>query len=204
MSDITTVWLARHGEVHNPSSVLYGRLPRMRLSPEGQRQAGALADFLAARPLAAVYSSPMLRARRTAEVILARHPELTRIRIDRDLQEIRSAWEGEPLTALEAIDWDLYANPRAEDDESLQMIHDRMRRWLDRVLLRHAGSEVIGVSHGDPMLILVGGVRGLPLAPHHVFPRPYIETGVVFRLQFDATGACPEIHAFVPHREVAA
>jgi broad specificity phosphatase PhoE len=200
----TTVWLARHGEVHNPSSVLYGRLPRMRLSPEGQRQAAALADFLAARPLAAIYSSPMLRARRTAEVMLARHPELTRIRIDCELQEIRSAWEGEPLTALEAIDWDLYAHPRAEDDESLQMIQDRMRRWLDRVLRRHAGSEVVGVSHGDPMLILVGGLRGLPLDPRHVFPRPYIETGVVFRLRFGAAGDCPDIQTFVPHRDVAA
>jgi len=61
-----TGWLARHGEVHNPSRVLYGRLPRMQLSPEGRRQAQALADFLGPRPLAAIYSSPMLRARRTA------------------------------------------------------------------------------------------------------------------------------------------
>ena len=66
----TTIWLARHGEVHNPSNLLYGRLPRMDLSPEGRRQAQALDDFLAERPLAAIYSSPMLRARRTAEIIL--------------------------------------------------------------------------------------------------------------------------------------
>lgn len=41
----TTVWLARHGEVHNPKQVFYGRLPRMGLSPAGRRQAEALADL---------------------------------------------------------------------------------------------------------------------------------------------------------------
>ena len=91
----TTIWLARHGEVHNPRGLLYGRLPRMRLSPAGQRQAEALADFLARRRLAAVYSSPMLRARTTAAVILARQPQLARVRIDRDLQEIRTGWSGD-------------------------------------------------------------------------------------------------------------
>src|SRR5437762_12161787 len=97
MSAGTTVWLARHGEVHNPSNVLYGRMPRMRLTPEGRRQAQALADFLAPRAIAGVYSSPMLRARRTAELVLAAHPELGRVRIDSDLQEVRTGWQGEPL-----------------------------------------------------------------------------------------------------------
>src|SRR5947209_13029771 len=158
----TTIWLARHGEVHNPSNVLYGRLPRVRLTPEGHRQAQALAEFLGPRPLAAIYSSPMLRARRTAAAILAIRPELKRVRIDSDLQEVRTAWQGEPLAALEQIDWDFYGHPRALDDESLQAIHDRMHRWLARVLRRHAGSEVVGVSHGDPILILAGSLRGLP------------------------------------------
>src|ERR1700716_3978838 len=102
----TTVWLARHGEVHNPGNVLYGRLPRMRLTPEGRRQAQALADFLDPRPLAAIYSSPMLRARRTATTILANHPQVQRVRLDSDLQEVRTGWQGEPLDALERIDWD--------------------------------------------------------------------------------------------------
>ena len=200
----TTVWLARHGEVHNPANLLYGRLPRMRLTPEGQRQARALAEFLAPRPLAAIYSGPMLRARHTAQVILASHPELARIRIDADLHEIRSGWQGEPLAALERINWDFYAHPRATDDESLQMIHDRMLRWLKRMLIRHAGSEVVGVSHGDPILILAGTLQGLPLIPDRIFPRPYIETGALYRLRFDAEGSCRDVQLLVPHQQAAA
>lgn len=200
----TTIWLARHGEVHNPNNLLYGRLPRMRLSAEGRRQAQALADFLTPRPLAAIYSSPMLRARRTAELALAGHPELERVRIDSDLQEVRTAWEGEPLAALEKIDWDFYGHPRDADDESLHAIRERMRRWLRRMLLRHGGSEVLGVSHGDPILILVGTLGGLPLDPRKIFPRPYIQPGVLYQMRFDAAGGCRDVQLLVPHAEAAA
>jgi broad specificity phosphatase PhoE len=198
------VWLARHGEVHNPGNILYGRLPRIRLTPEGQRQAHALADALRPRPLAAIYSSPMLRARRTAEAVLNLHPEIQRVRVDRDLLEVRTAWEGEPIESLERINWDFYTNPRQPGDESLRAIHDRMQRWLQRMLRRHAGGEVLGVSHGDPILILVGSLSGLALDPRTIFPRPYIEPGVLYRMRFDRSGACHEIKLLVPHAEAAA
>jgi broad specificity phosphatase PhoE len=199
----TTVWLARHGEVHNPGNILYGRLPRIGLTPEGRRQAEALAETLRPQPLAAIYSSPLLRSRRTAETVLDAHPELYRVRIDRDLLEVRTAWEGEPVEALESINWDFYTNPRHPDDESLRAIHARMLRWLGRVLRRHAGGEVVGVSHGDPILILVGTLSGLPL-DRHIFPQPYIEPGIVYRMRFDAAGACRDIKLLVPHAEAAA
>jgi broad specificity phosphatase PhoE len=205
MSNVsTTIWLARHGEAHNPSELLYGRLPRVRLSIEGRRQAQALADFLAPRLLAAIYSSPMLRARRTAEAVLATRSDLARIRIDADLQEVHTGWEGEPLNSLEQIDWDFYGHPRGADDESLQMICDRMQRWLQRVLRRHAGTEVLGVSHGDPVLILASTLRGVPLVPERIFPRPYIATGSMYRFRFDAQGVCREVEFLVPHEQAAA
>jgi broad specificity phosphatase PhoE len=87
----------------------------------------------------------MLRARKTATTILSTQPRLDRLHIDADLHEIRTGWQGEPLSSLELIDWDFYAHPRATDDESLQMVHYRMQRWLARMLRRHAGSEVVGV-----------------------------------------------------------
>jgi broad specificity phosphatase PhoE len=200
----TTVWLARHGEAYNPNHVLYARLPRIRLTPEGRRQAEALANVLRPRPLVAIYSSPMLRARRTADAILATHAELGRIRIDSDLLEIRTGWQGEPNAALEQIDWDLYTHPRHPDDDTLQGIHDRMQRWLTRMLKRHPGREVVGVSHGDPILILVGTLTGLPLDPGRIFPRPYIGPGVLYCLRFDAAGACLSVDMQVPHAQAAA
>jgi probable phosphoglycerate mutase len=200
----TTVWLARHGEAHNPNNVLYGRLPRVGLTPEGRRQAQALADRLRSRPLAAVYSSPMLRARRTAEIILTTHSDVARVRIDSNLQEVRTGWQGEPIATLERIEWDFYTHKRLPEDDSLQSISDRMHHWLRRMLKRHAGQEVLGVSHGDPILILVGTLSGLALDPGTIFPRPYIEPGVLYRMRFDTAGACQDIELLVPHAQAAA
>jgi broad specificity phosphatase PhoE len=79
-----------------------------------------------------------------------------------------------------------------------------MHRWLQRMLRRHAGAEVVGVSHGDPILILAGSLRGLPLVPERIFPRPYIETGALYRFRFDAQNVCREVELLVPHAEAAA
>jgi broad specificity phosphatase PhoE len=146
----------------------------------------------------------MLRARRTAEAVLATHPDVDRVRVDSSLLEVRTAWQGEPLEALERIDWDFYTHPRHPEDDTLEAIHQRMQRWLGRMLRRHAGQEVLGVSHGDPILILVGTLSGLPLDPRHIFPRPYIEPGVMYRLRFDLAGTCEHIELLVPHAQAAA
>ncbi len=200
----TTVWLARHGEVHNPNNILYGRLPRIGLTAEGRRQAQALADYLRPMRIQAIYSSPMLRARKTAEVILRAHPELGHVRQDANLTEVKTGWEGEPLADLEQIDWDFYTHPRQPGDDSLEAIKTRMENWLSTVLHRHAGGEVVGVSHGDPILILVGTLSGLKLEPREIFPRPYIEPGVLYRISFDAHGSFRDLELLVPHAAEAA
>ena len=64
--------MVRHAHVHNPQDILYGRLPRFRLSPEGRTQAEILARFLSTRDTAAIYTSPLLRARQTVAFEVAR------------------------------------------------------------------------------------------------------------------------------------
>ena len=64
---ITTVHLVRHGEVENPRGILYGRIPGYHLSEEGRMMAKAAADFLAPRDVTVLRTSPLDRARETAE-----------------------------------------------------------------------------------------------------------------------------------------
>lgn len=70
---LTTIHLVRHGEVHNPGKVLYGRLDGYHLSAKGQAMAQVVADTFAAEhhDVAAVISSPLLRAQETAAPIAA-------------------------------------------------------------------------------------------------------------------------------------
>jgi broad specificity phosphatase PhoE len=66
---LTTVHLLRHGEVHNPEKVLYGRLPGYRLSELGHTMAHRAAEALADHDVARVVASPLERAQQTAEPI---------------------------------------------------------------------------------------------------------------------------------------
>ena len=66
-----TVHLLRHGEVDNPDRVLYGRLPGFRLSELGERQAKAAANWLTRFDIGYLVSSPLERARQTAEPLAA-------------------------------------------------------------------------------------------------------------------------------------
>jgi broad specificity phosphatase PhoE len=63
------IHLIRHGEVHNPGGVIYGRLPHFHLSENGHQMAAAAAKDLKDRKikLEALYASPLLRTRESAE-----------------------------------------------------------------------------------------------------------------------------------------
>jgi broad specificity phosphatase PhoE len=65
----TIVHLVRHGEVDNPTGVLYGRLPGFYLSEAGERMAEVAAAALAGRDVTVVRSSPLERAVQTAAPI---------------------------------------------------------------------------------------------------------------------------------------
>lgn len=67
--DHTVVHLVRHGEVHNPEGILYGRLSGYRLSPAGEEMAMLAAKALAGHDVRVIRSSPLERARQTAEPI---------------------------------------------------------------------------------------------------------------------------------------
>lgn len=145
---MTTIHFVRHGYVHNPSAILYGRLPNFRLSAEGQAQAQAAATFLGEKNIAAIYSSPMLRARQTAQIIAKAHPTLSVVRISDNINEIYTSFEGRPLQELEAINWEFYDGVQAPY-ESPADIFARIMGFVGKVQERHRGQELIAVSHGD-------------------------------------------------------
>ena len=68
---VTVVHLMRHGEVHNPEGVLYGRLPGYQLSELGREMADMVARFLGVKDVVRVVASPLERALETAAPIAA-------------------------------------------------------------------------------------------------------------------------------------
>ena len=91
------VHLLRHGEVHNPEGILYGRLPGYHLSEVGRKMADRAAEYFAGRDVAAVIASPMERAQETAAPVAAAHdlPVCT----DERIIESTSVFEGRAFGA---------------------------------------------------------------------------------------------------------
>ena len=90
--ELTTVHLLRHGEVHNPDGVLYGRLPNFHLSDRGRLMAARVAEHLAGNPITVVVASPLDRAQETAEPIAAEHG--VAVDVDDRLIEAANVFEG--------------------------------------------------------------------------------------------------------------
>ena len=84
--------LVRHGEVHNPTEVLYGRLPAFDLSERGRAMAERVAEHLGDADVVAVIASPLERAQQTAAPIAAAHG--VNISTDERIIESRNAFEG--------------------------------------------------------------------------------------------------------------
>ena len=67
MTETTVVHLLRHGEVFNPEGILYGRIPGYGLSDIGLQMADRVAATLKDRDITHLVSSPLERARHTAQ-----------------------------------------------------------------------------------------------------------------------------------------
>ncbi|MDW8171631.1 MAG: histidine phosphatase family protein [Anaerolineae bacterium] len=145
-----TLYLIRHGEVHNPDHILYGRLPDFHLSAEGQRQAQSAALALAQQPLSAVYASPMLRAQQTAQIIA--QPHRLALLTDERLNEVYTPHQGKKLADLEPILFEVYEGNQPPY-ETLDAIRARLRAFIEDMRQRHVGQTIAAVTHGDLVVL---------------------------------------------------
>ena len=143
----TTLYLMRHGEVHNPAHILYGRRPGFFLSEAGEAQARAAGAWLADKPLAAIYASPMERAQQTAGIVASYLPALTPA-IDERIIEVSTPYEGQPIDDLAAMGWDLYTGNQPPHEVPGTVL-DRVLDFCDYIVERYSGQSVAAVAHGD-------------------------------------------------------
>ncbi len=143
----TTLYLMRHGHVHNPTNILYGRLPGFRLSQLGIKQAQAAGEWLADKPIKAIYSSPMERARQTASIVAQRQDGLAP-QIDEQILEVLTPYEGRPTAELAAAGWDLYSG-NEPPYESPGMVLERVLDFMAHITSAHLDESVVAVAHGD-------------------------------------------------------
>lgn len=164
-SDVETiVHVMRHGEVHNPNGVLYGRLPGFQLSVTGRAQAQAVARSLADHDIALVVASPLQRAQETADPIAKGHRLI--IRTDDNLIEAGNTFEGLRVSASDGAlrkprHWWKLRDPFTPSwgEPYLQIAH-RMLAAVNKARVEAAGREAVLVSHQLPVWTLRRFLQG--------------------------------------------
>lgn len=158
-----TVHLLRHGEVHNPERVLYGRLPEFHLSELGRQMAVMLADHFSDRAeqgakLVHLVASPLTRAQETASPIA----EALNLEIVTEARIIEAAnyFEGLKVSKAELLrpkHWIQFRNPlrpswgepyKQQAARVLAAVQDARRTAVE---LGGEGAEAILVSHQLPI-----------------------------------------------------
>lgn len=143
----TSIYFVRHGQVHNPQGIIYGRLPRFSLSREGIQQAKITATFLSSVSFSAAYSSPMLRAKQTAKIILNEH-NYADLKISHLINEPLSPFQGLRVETISSRNWDLYKDLPSGYDKP-QFILSRVKKFIEKVRNEHSGKDILAVTHGD-------------------------------------------------------
>ena len=204
MAEITVVHLLRHGEVHNPNGVLYGRLPGYRLSANGRMMAAAAADFFDGRPVAAIFASPLERAQETAAPV-AERLGLEIVTNDR-LIESANVLEGKTVTltklAVNPGNWRYLWNPfRPSWGEPYTEVVARMREAIAQAREAARGKEAVCVSHQLPIW-----VSRLAAENRRLWHNPksrQCALGSVTSFTFDGDQLTGVSYAVPPRRQVA-
>ncbi|MFP5313031.1 MAG: MSMEG_4193 family putative phosphomutase [Actinomycetes bacterium] len=163
----TLILLVRHGQTPTTGTVLPGRAPGLHLSERGRAQADAVAERLSGLPVQAIYSSPLERARETAEPAAAGSG--LAVQEDAGLLECDFGdWTGAALAGLTGLpEWQtVQHNPSAfrfPNGESFTEMQARMVGTLENLRAAHPGAVVVCFSHADPIKAAVAHALGTHL-----------------------------------------
>lgn len=172
IADDCYCFLIRHGATEsnlaNPP-ILQGRSVNGPLSETGQQQAEEAAAFLASRPLAAIYCSPLVRARETADIIARPHnlvPSVVEPLTEVDV----GAWERRSWIEIEETEPEAYQDFQSDparygyrDGESLNDVRARCFDVMESIMAQHLGEQIAIIAHNVVNRVFLAQALELPL-----------------------------------------
>jgi probable phosphoglycerate mutase len=187
----TIVLLVRHAmNEWVKTGKLAGRTPGVHLNQQGREQAKALGERLASTKIHAVYSSPLERARETAEAIA--RPHHLPVQIVPAIGEVDYGdWTGQELKTLsKKPEWRLVqGRPSAmqfPEGESIRAMLVRAVDEVERLAAVHREERIVLVSHADVIKAIIAHYLGMHL---DLFQRLIVSTASISTLSFTPMGA---------------
>jgi probable phosphoglycerate mutase len=169
MPDVVKVALVRHGHTALSYDDYFCGASDPPLSPEGREMAEAVGERCAAEPWAALYASPLARARETAEAI-GRRVGLPVLPEPAFREMDFGEWDGRRASEIERAVPGLYSawveHPAAVAPPGGETAADVARRALpalDAIVGRHPGGSALVVSHKGTIRIILCALLGVDL-----------------------------------------
>ncbi|MCV0373456.1 MAG: histidine phosphatase family protein [Nitrosarchaeum sp.] len=164
----------RHGQAkNNTERILAGRTPGIPLTEKGVDQAKKAAEFLEHMNISAIYSSPIERAKHTAEIVGAHNS--VDVRIDERLIELdMGKFTGMPYEQIFSSHGNVFMKFYSGEleiahngVETFDQVKKRVLGIVDHVLDNHADENVVLVTHMDPIKAMLSTI--VDLTPENLF-----------------------------------
>jgi len=152
---------------------MHGRMAGFPLSAEGKAQAKKIALVLKTKPISAIYSSRLTRAKETAEIIADTFK--LPVWYDERLLDIRSPLQGKPNAYVNSLNSYFY-HPAfiAAGGERLETVFDRMDHFMRQKAADHPNEHIVVVSHGDGIMSIATRYAGKPLPKCFPYDKTYV------------------------------
>jgi probable phosphoglycerate mutase len=164
---MTDFLLVRHAACDPVGVAIAGRAPGVSLNEQGRLEAERVADRLAGTSIIAVYSSPLERARETAQAISQRH-DLAVHDHDAFAEIDFGDWTGRTLESLAPDEqWHrfntLRSATRIPGGELVAEAQLRAVRGLEALRCAHPSGVVVIVTHADIIRATLAFYLGMPI-----------------------------------------
>ncbi len=164
----------RHGQAkNNTERILAGRTPGIPLTEVGITQAEKAAKFLEEMNISAIYSSPIERAKNTAEIV-GKHNSVDVTIDDRLIELDMGKFTGVPYDEIFSNHGNVFMKfYRGELEiahngvETFADVKKRVNGMVDHVLENHPNENVVLVTHMDPIKAMLSTV--VSLSPENLF-----------------------------------
>ena len=182
------IWLVRHGETRkNKEKLLQGRSDAP-LNENGIMQAEKVRDFFTENGIVfhSVYSSPLLRAVQTAEIIAGSYAKIHKdaLLLEMDYGPYEGSSLENPAPEIVRFFSDFVHNPAPEGMESLEHVTARMRCFLERIK-RINGTHTQNVLVTTHAIAMKGALEYLTPKSKGSYWSKYIGTCSVYMTEFD-------------------
>lgn len=157
------IYLIRHGETDWNHLMRFQGRENVPLNEEGIRQAKACGHALSGCKIQAVYTSPLIRARRTGEIIAAcsKLPETSVFELPELIERDMGIYSGKYMKS-QAEFFAISASPDSEGMEPFSEVLKRMKQALQSIA-RSGLESAAAVSHGAAINVLLAGLSAFEM-----------------------------------------